>query len=60
MFLGLTHATIGLDLVRPGGRDDPAARRPGHKPFRWFTIGMVIAFVLAALGLVGIVSYAIG
>ena len=26
MFVGLTHATFGLDRVRPGGRDDP------HRP----------------------------
>ena len=31
MFVGLTHATIGLDHVRPGGSHDPDARRPRRR-----------------------------
>ena len=54
MFVGLTHATIGLDLVRSGGLDDPEARRPGVARFRWFTLPMLFTFALGAivLGLV--------
>lgn len=55
MFLSLTHATIGLDRVRPGGRDDPDRPRPSSGPFRWFTRPMLLGWVIAALGLVGIV-----
>ena len=58
MFLGLTHATYGLDLVRAGGRDDPAGR--GRRVATgWFTTGMILAFVAAALGLGLIVAYAL-
>lgn len=49
MFVGLTHATIGLDHVRAGGNHDPAIRRPGRRPFRWLTIPMLIGF-LTGLG----------
>ena len=58
MFLGLTHATYGLDVVRSGGRDDPAARgRRGSSG--WFTTGMILAFISAAVGLALIVAYAL-
>ena len=30
MFVGLTHATFGLDHVRPGGDRDPDLPRPGR------------------------------
>jgi hypothetical protein len=59
MFLGLTHATFGLDLVRPGGRDDPGRPRPGGGTFRWFSVGMIVAFLVAALGLAAVVAYAL-
>ena len=32
MFVGLTHATIGLDHVRPGGDHDPAIARARPSP----------------------------
>jgi hypothetical protein len=51
MFLGLTHATLGLDRVGPGGPDDPDIRRPGRRRFRWLTRSMLLGFVLGAIGL---------
>jgi hypothetical protein len=51
MFLGLTHATMGLDRVRPGGPDDPDIRQPGRPRFRWLTRSMLLGFVLGAVGL---------
>ena len=37
MFVGLTHATSGLDHVRPGGDRDPDLVRSGVRRFRWLT-----------------------
>lgn len=51
MFLSLTHATNGLDRVRPGGVDDPDIRRPGRPLFRWLTRPMLLGFVLGGLAL---------
>ena len=51
MFIGLTHATNGLDRVRPGGPDDPDIDRPGRARFRWLTRSMLLGFVLGAVGL---------
>jgi len=48
MFLGLTHATVGMDRVRPGGPDDPDIQRPGRRRFRWLTGSMLLGFVLGA------------
>jgi hypothetical protein len=56
MFLGLTHATLGLDRVRPGGPDDPDLRLPGRPRFRWLTRSMLLGFMLGALGLALTVS----
>jgi len=56
MFVGLTHATMGLDHVRPGGDRDPDARRPGQRGFRRFTRPMVFGFGLAIVGLLGAVT----
>ena len=56
MFVGLTHATIGLDRVRPGGSHDPDARRPGTRRFRRFTRSMLLGFGLGILGLVSVVN----
>jgi hypothetical protein len=53
MFVGLTHATMGLDHVRPGGDRDPDASRPGQRQFRRFTSPMVFAFGFATVGLIG-------
>ena len=55
MFVGLTHATMGLDHVRPGGSDDPAVTMPGKRRFRWFTRPMLLGIGLAMLGLVIVV-----
>lgn len=51
MFVGLTHATVGLDRVRAGGPDDPDTRRPGVARFRWLTLPMLFGFALGAIGL---------
>jgi hypothetical protein len=51
MFVGLTHATHGLDRVRPGGPDDPDLGRTGRARFRWLTRSMLVGFALGALGL---------
>lgn len=52
MFVGLTHATFGLDPVRPGGPDDPDGHPvAGRRPFRTFTRPMLAGFVIGALGL---------
>ena len=47
MFVALTHATFGLDHVRPGGDRDPTIRTPGQGRFRRFTRPMLLGFVLA-------------
>ncbi len=60
MFVGLTHATFGLDHVRPGGDRDPEAPRDRARPFHWVTWPMRIAFALGILGLVGVVATLLG
>jgi hypothetical protein len=52
MFVGLTHATIGLDHVRPGGDRAPDRPRPGQRPFRMPARGMVVAIIMSWLLLV--------
>jgi hypothetical protein len=56
MFVGLTHATIGLDHVRPGGDHAPDRApdraRPGQRPFRMPARGMVVAIIASWLLLV--------
>jgi hypothetical protein len=54
MFVGLTHATFGLDHVRPGGDRDPAVRQPGRRRFRWLTIPFLLAFLAGVAGLAAI------
>ena len=51
MFVGLTHATIGVDHVRPGADHDPAVVRPGRPRFRVITRSMWAAIVVAWLAL---------
>ena len=51
MFIGLTHATNGIDRVRPGGPDDPDLGRSGRARFRWLTRSMLVGFALGAVGL---------
>ncbi len=53
MFVGLTHATFGLDHVRPGGDRDPTVPRPGTRRFRWLTIPVLAGLTLAVVGLAG-------
>ena len=53
MFVALTHATFGLDHVRPGGDRDPDLRTPGQWRFRRFTRPMLLGFVLSAIGVLG-------
>ena len=60
MFLGLTHATVGLDRVRPGGPEDPDIRLPGRPRFRWLTRSMLLGFMLGAVGLALTVSTIVG
>ena len=57
MFVGLTHATYGLDTVRRGGRDDPdGAPRPGVWRFRWYPRPMLLGFVLGGVGLATVIA----
>ena len=49
MFVGLTHATIGLDHVRPGGDRAPDRRGSGWPAFRMFGRGMLLAIVIGWL-----------
>jgi hypothetical protein len=49
MFVGLTHATIGLDHVRPGADHDPAIVRGGSPRFRVVTRPMWVGIVVAWL-----------
>jgi hypothetical protein len=52
MFVGLTHATYGLDTVRRAGRDDPdAVPGSGVRRFRWYTRPMLLGFALGGIGL---------
>jgi hypothetical protein len=53
MFVGLTHATFGLEHVAPGGDSDPAVRRPGARRFRWLTIPMLIGAAIGVIALAG-------
>ena len=53
MFVGLTHATFGLDHVRPGGDRDPTVPRRGQPRFRRFTRPMLLDSPARSLGLVG-------
>ena len=46
MFVGLTHATFGLDHTRQGGDHDPAVRRRGSRQFRWLTIPLLTGAVV--------------
>ena len=56
MFVGLTHATFGLDHVRPGGDRDPASARPGTRRFRWLSLPLLGGLILAAIGLAGFLA----
>jgi hypothetical protein len=49
MFVGLTHATMGLEHVRPGGDHDPSINRPNRRPFRVITRSMWLGIVIAWL-----------
>lgn len=57
MFVGLTHATIGLDSVRAGGGRDPDVPDHGGRPrMRTWTRPMLGGFVVGALTLALAVS----
>lgn len=56
MFVGLTHATIGLDHVRSAGDRDPAGPRAGGGRFRWLTLPMRIGFIFGAIGLAAVLA----
>ncbi len=50
MFVGLTHATMGLDRVRSGGADDPdSSGRSLVTPFRTWTRLMLAGFFAGGL-----------
>jgi hypothetical protein len=51
MFVGLTHATFGLDHVRSGGDRDPALRPARGRRFRWLTRSMLAGFGLGGVAL---------
>lgn len=51
MFVGLTHATMGLDHVSGGGRDDPEAASPARRRMRTFSAMMLGGFAVGALAL---------
>jgi hypothetical protein len=51
MFVGLTHASMGLDHVRRGGRADPDVALPGRRRFRWMTRPVLIGAGLGVLAL---------
>jgi hypothetical protein len=57
MFVGLTHATLGLDHVRPGRRDDPDA---AHPRFRTLTRPLVAGFALGVGLLIAILAMLFG
>jgi hypothetical protein len=56
MFVGLTHATFGLDHVRRGGDTDPDVPRPGQRRFRWITRPLIAWMVLGLVGFIAILS----
>lgn len=57
MFVGLTHATLGLDHVTAGARSDPEIRHgPAARPFRTLTTPMLGGFAVGAVLLVIAVS----
>lgn len=56
MFVGLTHATMGLDRVRTGADHDPDTTWHGRRRFRRFTRPMLAAFILSILALFGSLS----
>lgn len=56
MFVGLTHATMGLDHVRPGGRDDPAGPdRPGARRWRTYPVPLVLGAAMGVVLLLGVI-----
>lgn len=55
MFVGLTHATAGLERVWAGARVDGATDAPG-RPFGWFSRPMLAAFVVGAVAAAALLS----
>jgi hypothetical protein len=60
MFVGLTHATFGLDHVRPDGDHDPAVTQFHVRPFRWLTIPMVLGLGIGVVALSGFLASFVG
>jgi hypothetical protein len=56
MFVGLTHATMGLDAVRPGGDRAVEPPAPGTPRFRWLTRPLLLGMGLGAIGLAGFLA----
>jgi hypothetical protein len=54
MFVGLTHATFGLDHVRPGGDRDPTGVPTKGYRFRWLTRPLLLTFIAGVVGLSGV------
>lgn len=54
MFVGLTHATFGLDHIRAGGDRDPALVVAGRRRFRWLTLPALLTFLLGLLGIAAV------
>jgi len=60
MFVGLTHATLGLDHVRAGHDHDPAVVPPGRRRFRLITRSMWLGIIVAWLVLLIVVELVAG
>ncbi len=60
MFVGLTHATLGLDHVRVGRDHDPGVVLAGRRRFRVITRSMWLGIVVAWLVLLLIVALIAG
>ena len=56
MFVALTHATYGLDHVRPGGSHAPESPLEPGARFRWLTRPMRLGMLLGIIGLAGFLA----
>ncbi len=56
MFVGLTHATMGLDHVRPGGDNAVEWIGPRRRRFRWLTRPMLLGVALGGIGLAALLA----
>ena len=60
MFVGLTHATMGLDHVRPGGDRAPGTLGRGQRPFRLIGRAMLLGIFVAWATLLVVVALLLG